>query len=296
MVNYHLKKTPKTRFLNLFRRLFTIPFFENILVSKVLNSKSVFFQKLVPPDYLYKKNSLRSVTREGIKYKLDISNVVDHYVYYGFKDANYDSILPDLKNAQVILDIGANVGVTSMFFASINSKARIISFEPHPDTFKKAIENLKLNTFRNIEIINTGLGEKRDNLKLYEVNEHNPGMNRLLAIEKDLPFKIVEINTLDDILMARNISKVDVIKLDVEGFEYAVLKGAKEIINSKPVLFIELDDDNLKENNKSAKELIELLVLFGYKEFYRADDLSPITVQSNFDHCHFDIVAKSEKK
>ena len=120
---------------------------------------------------------------------MDISNVVGHYLYYGNKDASYLHVLDTIKNSKVILDIGANIGSISLYFASINPEAQIVSFEPHPDIFIRANENLKLNKFTNIQLINKGLGERKDFLKLYEVNKNNPGMNRILSEDKKLPFK-----------------------------------------------------------------------------------------------------------
>ena len=292
MKKYHLKQTPKTKFLNLFRFFFTFPLFEKFLVPRVQNNSSSFFKKLIPPDYLYKKGSFRYVTRDGINYKLDISNVVDHYLYYGNKEADYQSVLETIKKSGVILDIGANIGSISLYFASINSNAQILSFEPHPDTFSIAKENIKLNTFNNIKLLNIGLGEVKDVLKLYEVNKNNPGMNRIIAEEKKLPFKQIEIDTLDNVMLKNNITKVDFIKLDVEGYEYSVLKGGINTLYSKPVLFIELDDNNLRENNKCAKELISLILSTGYKEIYRADNLTQITLDTDFSNCHYDIIAK----
>ena len=68
--------------------------------------------------------------------------------------------------------------------------------------------------------------------------------------------------------------------------------GKNCIMNSKPILFIELDDDNLKENNSSAKALIALLLSFGYQTIYRADSATPINLKTNFDSCHYDIIAR----
>ncbi len=294
MANYHLAQSPKTKLLNLFRKVFTVPLFEKFLVAKTVNGSSAFFKKLIPPDYLYKPNSFRYATRGGIHYKLDVSNVVDHYLYYGNKDATYQEVLDTIKQAGVILDIGANIGSTALFFASINPTATIIGFEPHPNTYLKAKENLSLNDAKNITLLNKGLGETKTVLKLYEVNTNNPGMNRIMAgtEENNNPFKEIEIDTLDDVMQQNNITKVDYIKLDVEGYEYAVLAGGIKTLQSKPVMFIELDDDNLRENNKSAKELISLITSCGYSSIYRADNLAPITVDTDFSNCHFDIIAR----
>lgn len=292
MTEYHLKQNPKTKVLNLFRKPFTLPLFEKLLVKLTVGNSSTFFKKLIPPDYLYKQGSLRFVNRDGINLKLDISNVVDHYIYYGVKDADYNSILNLITSSKIILDIGANIGTTSLYFANINSTAKIYAFEPHPDTFNRAVENISLNNFENIQLIKLGLGEAKESVKLYEVNEHNPGMNRIIAENKNLPFKIIEIDSLDNIVLEYGIQHIDLIKLDVEGFEYSVLKGAKNTIAKwKPSLFIELDDKNLRENNSSAKDLILLLNSYGYTNIYRASDSAIITPETSFIKCHYDIVA-----
>ncbi|MFA6149734.1 MAG: FkbM family methyltransferase [Chitinophagaceae bacterium] len=292
MDNYHLKISAKTKIFNALRQVFTISVLEKALIASIKGKPSSFLRKLIPPDYLYKNGTYRVVQRNGINYKLDISNVVDHFIYFEIDDPGFLSIKDTVKGAKVILDIGANIGSTALYFASLNTNAKILAFEPHPDTFKRATENIKLNDFKNIDLINLGLGEEKAQLRLYQVNEHNPGMNRIIAEDRDLPYKIIEVDILDKILDERNISKVDFIKLDVEGFEYSVLAGAANTLKSHPVLFIELDDNNLKENNRSAKELIDLLSSAGYKQFLRADNMSEIDKKQNFDNCHYDIIVK----
>ena len=233
------------------------------------------------------------VERNGIKYKLDISHVVDHFIYWGLTDAAHQSVQKELKNARVIFDVGANIGYTSLYYASMNSTAQIFSFEPHPDIFIRAQENIALNTFQNINLINLGLGEKKEELKLYEVNEHNPGMNRIIREEKAIAFKKINVDTLDQFVTEKNITHLDFIKIDVEGFEYAVINGGKEAIQKhKPLLFIELDDNNLKENNSSALALVSLLCSLGYTKFYRTDNMSALSTSTDFSHCHYDMVAR----
>lgn len=292
MNNYILRRPLTTRVLNIFRRIFTIPILENVLVKNATKHGSWFAFKLVPPDYLYKKGSVRTVVRDGIKYQLDISHVVDHFIYFGIKDLGYYTILDAIRGASVILDIGANIGNSSLFFASHNSRAKIFSFEPHPETFKRAQINIGLNNFSNIKLYNLGLGEEKTELKLYEVNEHNSGMNRILNKDLNMPYKLVEIDRLDSFVKEASMPKVDIIKIDVEGYEYSVLKGGEEAIKRNyPLIFIELDDDNLKGNNRSAKELIQLLICFGYNKFIRADTNSLIDLNSQFSGCHYDMVA-----
>jgi FkbM family methyltransferase len=292
MSKYQLKLSAKTKVLNFFRYIFFLPLFDNLLLLATLNTDSPIIKKLVPPNYLYKKGKYKKVNRNGINYQLDISNVVDHSFYFNLEKPSYHSILSEIKKATVILDIGGNIGTSALYFASINPTARILSFEPHPDTFNKAVENIELNSFQNIELINLGLGTQQASLKLYEVDKYNPGMNRILSEEADFPYKIIEVDILDDILLKKEIKKVDFIKIDVEGYEFSVLSGAKETLKSKPFLFIEVNDTSLKENKSSAKEIIELLITAGYTTFYRADNGEAISSNTNFINCHFDLIAK----
>jgi FkbM family methyltransferase len=293
MDKYHLQLTIRTKILNIFRRFFTWSPVEQILLRLYLKKNSPFLEKLIPPNYLYKSPSIRTAKRKGIVFKLDISDVMDHFIYWGYRDQNYRSIVDVIMNANVLVDIGANIGDTALYYASINPMSKVFAFEPHPLVFKKSVENVALNNFSNIQLMNIGLGENCGTFKLYEVNENNAAMNRILAEEKNLPYQEIKVETLDHVAVENGIGKVDFIKLDVEGFEHAVLLGGKNIISqSKPVLFIELDDSNLNENNSSAKELIRTLYSFGYQDIYRADNLAPLTIDQDFSNCHYDIIAR----
>ncbi|MBK9637345.1 MAG: FkbM family methyltransferase [Bacteroidetes bacterium] len=292
MSKYILKITTKTKVLNFFRRILKLPIFEQFLVLISQNLHTSFVQKLVPPNYLYKKETFRLVKRNGINFKLDISNVIDHSYYFYLEKPEYHSIILKIQSAQVILDIGSNIGNSSLYFASLNSSAKIISFEPHPNSYKKAIENIKLNNFSNIEIINIGLGQQKMTTKLYEVDEYNSGMNRILPDNFGSPYKLVELDILDDVLKRKLIDHVDFIKIDVEGYELSVLSGSIETLKSKPLLFIEIDEQYLKENKSSPLELIEFLMNAGYSTFYRADNGEAISSKTNFANCHFDLIAQ----
>ena len=90
MVNeYALHIGPKTKFLNFFRRVFTIPAVEKSLLRRLEQRPNFLLRKLIPPNYLYKKNTARRTTIHGINYLLDISNVVEHLVYFRIAPENF---------------------------------------------------------------------------------------------------------------------------------------------------------------------------------------------------------------
>lgn len=290
---YLLKQSIKTRSLNVLRRTLMFPAIEKVLTG--LNARSVggLWSKITPPNYLYRKGSVRTVNRDGIKYNLDISHVVDHAIYFQLEGDIFDSVQEELRNAHVVFDIGANIGSTAMYFARLNPSAAVHAFEPHPQTLQNAINNIKLNPFTNIRFHNIGFGDRPSKLKLSEVNSANPGMNRIIDGDHDFPFVEIDIDTIDNFTTRNSIAKIDFIKIDVEGFEYNVIAGGeKSLRKDHPTLFIELDDNNLRDNHSSARQLIAALYDFGYTNVYRVDDNSRITIDTNFTDCHFDIVVK----
>jgi FkbM family methyltransferase len=289
-MHYQNKLSKKTKLLNKIRKLFTYPLFENILVFILNLSRHYFLVKLIPPNYLYANNNKRTIKKNGIKYNLDISDSVDHYVYFGFQDKIYSLISDKIKNAKVILDIGANIGYTALTINKINPGAKIYAFEPHPNTFRKANHNVQLNNSENIILYNIGLSNYNNTVRLYEVNPNNSGMNRILLNQNDYPYVEIEVKTLDDFLIDNKIDRIDILKIDVEGYEYNVLTGGSNAIKKyKPAMIIEINDQYLREKNTSAKELFNLLIEFGYTKFQDANTLSNFKVPKNLDHCHYDL-------
>ncbi|CAN5506995.1 hypothetical protein BH10BAC1_BH10BAC1_07680 [soil metagenome] len=292
MQNYYLKISTKTSILNLFRCFFKIKLVEKMLVKKT-QKKSInsIYGKILPPNYLYKKNSIRLVERDGIKYKLDLSDVVDHFIFWGLAEASRDTLYATIQKGMTVLDIGANMGDTALHLSKlVGETGVIIAFEPDEINFKRLTQNLILNKSQNIKLHKIGLGHENTTLKLYRVNTGNQGMNRILNSPSDYPYTEVIIQKTDDFISQNKIENVDVIKIDVEGFEFNILKGAKRLLEKfHPKLIIELDDNNLKENGSSAKELINFLENLNYIVL-NADSNVAILPNFSYTNCHFDII------
>ncbi|MEO7043671.1 MAG: FkbM family methyltransferase, partial [Ferruginibacter sp.] len=148
-----------------------------------------------------------------------------------------------------------------------------------PDTFKKFRKNLDQNPdiSNKIQIENIGLGAVPGVLNMYQDCETNSGANRMVPVGKnnETVEVTVLVTTMDNFIKEKNIKKIDLIKIDVEGFEMMVLQGAKETLrNFKPALFIELDDANLKKQGDSAEGLCNFLIEYGYK-IYEESNTKP---------------------
>lgn len=193
--------------------------------------------------------------------------------FHSYLQEPNDSIflLHFLNKKSVFIDIGANVGHYSLL-ASIISKASVISIEPVNKTFQRLKNNILLNNVSDqVKLLNIGLSDKKGKLFFSD--------NQFTTNKVSLDNKGTEINVeiLDDI--CKDV-KVEIIKIDVEGYEYFVLNGAKNTLNSDDlkVIIIELNDSG-KSFGINDLQIINLLNESGFKQ-YKYDifnrKLSPI--------------------
>ncbi|MCL4477633.1 MAG: FkbM family methyltransferase [Deltaproteobacteria bacterium] len=157
------------------------------------------------------------------------------------------------------------------------------------------MKNISLNDFSNIKVFNMALGNESKEKILIVPYGRNMGGAYLTSINSSDGGTKVAMNMLDSFVMENQISKIDLIKIDVEGYEFNVLNGAKESIKKyKPKLFIEVDDNHLQRQGISVKELIEFISTFGYF-IIKADTGQEITKDYNFKNVHFDIICRIPK-
>ncbi len=281
------------RLIDLPKEIFKLPLLERILASLTNNKNPNQFIARLPPLYrAYPKNSFRKVTRNGVKYELDISDYMEWLIFYGIQAEPRSALYQLLKEGDVVFDVGANIGeVTFGMSKRAGNLGMIYSFEPEPFIFSKISRNLSLNSFTNICLNNVALGDKEQELFLKAQVENNRGGTRINTNSNE--GKKVKVSTIDLYVQQKELKKLDLIKIDVEGFEMRVLQGAQEVLQKfRPLLFIEVNDDNLKEQADSALSLIEFLFEMGYTKIEHSENKTIINTSTNFSNCHFDIIAR----
>jgi FkbM family methyltransferase len=151
------------------------------------------------------------------------------------------------KEGDIVVDIGAHMGRYTIPSAkSVGLSGKVIAVEAHPYNFGILQHNLKLNKLTNVSALNSAVYSKKANLKLYLPDEdlgytmHHSVMTNYLSTkynnEIERKYIEVEAETLDNLLKSSGITTVNWIKIDVEGAEYEVLKGAREILSTnKPI-------------------------------------------------------------
>jgi FkbM family methyltransferase len=153
--------------------------------------------------------------------------------------------------------------------------------------------NVALNDFDNIILNNIALSDREETL--FFDDEEVKGHSGLISMNKQKiqNSKEVKAITFDSYVKDNNIKKMDFIKIDIEGFELNLLKGAEQSIKKfQPKLFMEIDDSNLKKQNTSASELISWLESL---EIYQISDVygKPVKSSGNFIGEHFDVVCRT---
>jgi FkbM family methyltransferase len=278
---------PRIKFFNFFRNVFRIPFLEKSLA--VLTSGKGYdsiFVKCIPQNYQYPPGTFRIAERNGIKYRLDLSEYMDWVIYFGLSVEERDLLYPLIKKDDVVLDIGTNIGETLLNFAKITGPGGYVyGFEPVKYNYDKCMVNVNLNDFRNLKVFRIALSDRNETLYFEKATNRNSGG---IAMKKEAGAEVdsVEALTLDNFVSTHSIENITFIKLDVEGFETNVLRGGSAAIQRfRPVLFVEVDAANLEKQNSSSEQLISLIESYGYS--VRNSD--PDATANN--EKHYDIIA-----
>lgn len=142
-----------------------------------------------------------------------------------------------VRDSEVVIDIGAYIGVYSMLAHGSNAKARILAFEPNPPTFHALAMNKKLNGGPNLELHNLALGDESGESFLV-VGKDRP-MTSGASLEGNVGTKTalvpVKLAMLDSL-----VHTADLIKIDAEGWELKVLSGASALLRKHPILILEI--------------------------------------------------------
>ncbi len=148
-----------------------------------------------------------------------------------------------------VIDIGAHIGKHTIFSSRcVGKRGRVIAIEAHPRNYMHLIKNLKINSIRNVHPINVAVDEANRQVDLYEAAESGwHSVNPVLLHDKKIKRKIrVPAKTLDTIVEEFGLSRIDWIKIDVEGGENRVLLGGiRSLRIFKPKTLIEIHNADI---------------------------------------------------
>jgi len=174
-----------------------------------------------------------------------------------------------LKEGDVILDLGANIGLYSLSAARIvGEKGKVYSFEPDPITFKNLKKNIELNKFNNVELVNKAVSNKTGTITFTSSENISSRSKNYIKLDDKLENNSIKIQTIKmDDFFENNDIVINVIKMDVEGAEFEALKGMKKIIdkNKHLKIFLEFSPFMLKRLNTDIAEMINFFRSSNFK-------------------------------
>lgn len=201
----------------------------------------------------------RLVRRNGILYELDLRNLVERAICYDgcYEPYEMRAILKLLQPGSVCFDIGANIGYYTLNFAKLG--ATVYAFEPAPINLERLRRNVQLNK-ANVTIIPCAVGDQNGEIGMSAPSLGNHGTIWVTDQGK------IPIVTLDSFVKAQSIQHLDLIKVDIEGCEARLIRGAIETIKRfHPTILMELNPEALAKFSSSASDLVASLTGLGYK-------------------------------
>jgi FkbM family methyltransferase len=222
-------------------------------IFKLYNRKGFkgrfYFTELLKTLFKVPPNAFVIDTAYGFKIEIDPAHdkgVESSLFYTGTYEPGTLYVMKSLlKPGDTFIDVGANIGLMSLFAAScIGPSGKILSLEPNPNTASILRRNRELNKFSSMNIIETAIGSEEGFAKIFPNNHINRGGASLIRSGKGEQGIEIKVQTLDYFIGDLNLNPV-LVKIDVEGFELEVLKGSKSLINGpdSPALIIEYSSE-----------------------------------------------------
>ena len=207
-----------------------------------------------------------------------------------------EKLVKDIKVPETIVDIGSNKGQFILLMEKIFPNKIVYSFEPIIEMLKKQKKFYKYK--KNITFHNLALGSsicskeflitsRMDSSSFLKVVSNTNKSKNYSVIEK----RDIKVSTLDEIFLNEKISHPILIKMDVQGYELEVLKGANDLLKKTDYLLLEVSENEMYQNQPTEKTIVEYLKNFNF-EIYRSNDWLKIQ-NTNFNQR--DIIFQKKK-
>ena len=252
-----------------------------ISLASIINRPIVWITKSISG------STIRLIKRNGISWKIDLDEGIDFSIFlFGFFERTTSKAIKRLVNKNsIVIDIGANIGAHTLPIAKLlGNEGKVYALEPTDYAFTKLMNNIQINEFIKTKIKADQvmlIGEDNKNIpdNLYSswpLNIQNENEKHSIHQGVLMTTKNCIKDTLDNFIASQNITKLDLIKLDVDGNELDVLSGGINSLKKfKPTLIMELAPSSY-QNLSVFREVVILLSKTGYS-FYSLDEKTKLS-------------------
>jgi FkbM family methyltransferase len=211
----------------------------------------------------------------GVKLLLDPKDYVsrDILIYGAWQPTVWAAVADALPEGGVLLDVGAHIGYDTLRGSvKVGPTGKVIAFEPNPNTLVLLRGNIAASKATNVIVQPIACTDQEQMLTLFDSTKTgNSGASSLSLANADepeigdLPSYSVRGRRIDDVVRELGLTRVDVIKIDIEGAETLAIRGARETLTRfHPKLVTEVVEHHLKNMNSSVAELTALMAELGY--------------------------------
>jgi FkbM family methyltransferase len=219
---------------------------------------------------------------------VDPKDSLDLFINKIYEPYETQLVSSKIKQGDVVLDIGANIGYYTLIFAKlVGQNGKVFAFEPEPANFRLLEKNVSVNGSSNVIPEQKAVSNRNEKKKLY-LNKQNAGMHTIYK-SKNANLSSVEIETVSlDNYFSNYRGKIDFIKMDIEGSEYTALEGMQTILKRQNniKLLIAFDSSSIREYGYKPEQYIDLLMSNGFRVYFansRTKDLEVVN-PANLQH------------
>lgn len=202
-----------------------------------------------------------------------------------YEAENFEFLEDSCKTGSVVIDIGAHIGLFSVIASQVTGdKGKVYAFEPAPNTFVLLKKTLSINQSQVIEPFQKAVGKESGKITFFVSDGEADNSNSLVNYKEDRPLHgiDVEVTSVDAFVKEKNISKLDFIKIDVEGAEYDTLRGAIETLkNLKPVCIVAVHPEPIQAKGDRLEDIYDLIAGCGYRITYNKKTFSKAELLAN---------------
>jgi FkbM family methyltransferase len=209
----------------------------------------------------------------------------------------FHRIVNSLPSGASVIDAGANVGYYACIAAdALKGKGgRVFAFEPHPVVFSYLQRNRAANALDNLLLVQKALADQTGDMPLF-ANENYPVSSLKPLLRSQSPLYIVQVVTLDDFMSQYPEDKVEFLKIDTEGAELLVLRGASNVIDRhRPVIMYEESESSFAPFGYQATDIIMHLSSCDYSIFRIKEEFNITYQECNFKFTNMIAVANENR-
>jgi len=204
----------------------------------------------------------------GIEWKLDTTLGVDSAIYHTgvFEPDSTRFVRQFVKPGMIVADVGANFGYYAIQLSKIvGSSGKVYAFEPSMKFRERLLDHIERNHCSNVRVVEDGLSDRKETLRLYDGGDSasfyfGDSKDKASVAEK------VRLVTFDSFVIKEKLSRLEFMKVDIDGHEMRFFRGAKKALTIlRPVILVECMQLALQKAGSDVEELVSFLRGLGYQ-------------------------------